>query len=267
MNKIFAVANQKGGVGKTTTTINLAASIALADRRVLVVDLDPQSNLTSGVGMKEQVSPGATIYEALASTKTPDVNDFILETEVSGLSLLPADRNLTGAQIELLGRKGRERLLQPILQQASESFDYILIDTPPSLGILTLNALVAAEAVLIPLQPEYFALEGVAELTGTIDRVQQSLNASLEISGVLLTMMNKQFNLAKQVESDVRGFFGDKVFKTTIPRNVKLAEAPSHGLPAMLYDVNSTGALAYVDLAREFLKRHRPRRRGEIAGG
>jgi len=267
MKKIFAVANQKGGVGKTTTTINLAASIALADRRVLVVDLDPQSNLTSGLGMKGKAGPGATVYEALASKKTPDVKDFILETNVSGLSLFPADRNLTGATIDLVERKGREKVLQPIVQQASDLFDYILIDTPPSLGLLTLNALVAAEAVLVPLQPEFFALEGVAELTGTIDRVQQAFNANLEISGVLLTMMNNQLNLARQVENDVRGHFGDKVFKTTIPRNVKLSEAPSHGLPAMLYDVNSKGALAYVDLAREFLKRHRPPRRGEIAGG
>ena len=252
-NKIFAVANQKGGVGKTTTAINLAASLALADRTVLIVDMDPQANLTSGIGLKGGATEAGTIYEALTADAVPDIGAFVVPTEVDGLSLLPANRDLTGAEIELVSMPRRESRLRPLLAQARDRFDYVFIDTPPSLGLLTLNALVAADAVLIPLTCEYFALEGLAELTATLQRVQAQLNPDLEIAGVLLTMADRRTNLGQQVAGEVRAFFREKVFETMIPRNVRLGEAPSHGLPAMLYDVKCRGAVAYVTLAREFL--------------
>ena len=254
MNKhVFAVANQKGGVGKTTTTINLAASLSLGDRTVLMVDMDPQANLTSGIGRKGDFAAAGTIYDAITVDPAPDIATYIVSTGVSGLSLLPADRNLTGAEIELVSLERRETRLRPLLQQVRDRFDYIFIDTPPSLGLLTINALVAAEAMLIPLTCEYFALEGLAELTTTLRRVQGSLNPELEIAGVLLTMADCRTNLGQQVAREVRDFFGDKVFETMIPRNVRLGEAPSHGLPAILYDVKSKGAEAYLSLAREFI--------------
>ena len=256
--RIFAVTNQKGGVGKTTTTINLAASLAIADRTVLIVDMDPQANLTSGIGRKGNASPAGTIYDALTAEPTPGVDPFIVPTGVTGLSLLPADRDLTGAEVELVSLAHRETRLRPLLGQARDRFDYIFIDTPPSLGVLTLNALVAAEAVLIPLTCEYFALEGLAELTATLQRVQARLNPELDIAGVLLTMADQRTNLGQQVAAEVRGFFREKVFETMIPRNVRLGEAPSHGLPAILYDVKSKGAEAYLALAREFLAATRP---------
>ena len=257
VKKIFVVANQKGGVGKTTTTINLAASVALADRKVLVVDMDAQGNLTSGVGLKGAVPAGRTIYDALTAGE-PDVGQFIVPTAVSGLSLLPADRNLAGAEVELVNLPNRESRLRPLLRQAHDRFDYIFIDTPPSLGLLTLNALVAAEAVLIPLTCEYFALEGLAELTSTLRRVQADLNPDLVIAGVVLTMTDLRTNLGQQVAGDVRDFFREKVFETIIPRNVRLGEAPSYGVPVILYDVKSKGASAYLSLAREFLRRASP---------
>ena len=251
--KILAITNQKGGVGKTTTAINLAASLALADRTVLIVDMDPQANLTSGIGFKGKAFRGGTIYEALMAETTPNVRRFIVPTGVTGLSLLPADRNLIGAEVELVSLSQRESRLRPLLRQARDRYDHIFIDTPPSLGLLTLNALVAAEAVLIPLTCEYFALEGLAELTATLQRVQAALNPDLEVAGVLLTMADRRTNLGQQVAGEVRAFFREKVFETMIPRNVRLGEAPSHGLPAILYDVKSKGAEAYLALAREFL--------------
>jgi chromosome partitioning protein len=256
MAHVVAVANQKGGVGKTTTTINLAASLALADRRVLLVDVDPQSNLTSGVGQRGKASAAGTIYQAL-TTPSPalDCRKFIVSTAVDRMQLVPADRNLTGAEIELVTLDRREERLRMLLNTVRDEYDYILIDCPPSLGLLTLNALVAANAVLIPLHCEYFALEGLADLVGTMRRVRAAFNPSLDIEGVLLTMFDERTNLGQQVASDVRQFFKEKVFRTVIPRNVRLGEAPSHGMPVILYDVKSRGAEAYLALAREVLER------------
>ena len=256
MARIVAVANQKGGVGKTTTTINLAASLALADQRVLLVDVDPQGNLTSGVGRKDQATPAGTIYNALTTEEpTTDARPFVIPAGVDGMGLIPADRNLTGAEIELVTLSGREERLRVLLTSIRDDFDYIFIDCPPSLGLLTLNALVAADAVLIPLHCEYFALEGLADLVGTMRRVRAALNPGLDIDGVLLTMFDERTNLGQQVATDVRQFFKEKVFRTVIPRNVRLGEAPSHGVPVILYDVKSRGAEAYLALAREMLAR------------
>jgi chromosome partitioning protein len=252
--RIVAVANQKGGVGKTTTAINVATSLALTGRRVLLVDMDPQGNLTSGVGRKGERAPGGTSYEALLTEGDP--LSFVIDTQVAGLSLVPADRNLTGAEIELVSVAQREHRLRRVLQPLRAHFDEIFIDCPPSLGLLTLNALVAADAVLIPLHCEYFALEGLADLVGTMRRVRGALNPSLDIEGVLLTMYDDRTNLGQLVARDVREFFKEKVFNTIIPRNVRLGEAPSHGIPAVLYDAKSRGAAAYVALAEELLARH-----------
>jgi chromosome partitioning protein len=256
MARIVAIANQKGGVGKTTTTINLAASLALADRSVLLIDVDPQGNLTSGVGQKGKATAAGTIYQALTSDEpSSDLRPFVVPTGINRVLLVPADRNLTGAEIELVTLTRREERLRTLLEPMREQFDYIFIDCPPSLGLLTLNALVAADAVLIPLHCEYFALEGLADLVGTMRRVRAALNPALDIEGVLLTMFDERTNLGQQVANEVRQFFKEKVFRTVIPRNVRLGEAPSHGMPVTLYDAKSRGAEAYLALAREVLER------------
>ena len=255
MARVIAITNQKGGVGKTTTTINLAASLAVADRRVLLIDMDPQANLTSGVGLRGRASTGPTIYTALTAEGEFDLAPLVIPTGIAHLSAVPSDRSLTGAEVELVSLPHRESRLRRLLDPLRGRFDHIFIDCPPSLGLLTLNALVAADAVLIPLHCEYFALEGLADLVATLKRVRAALNPALDIEGVLLTMHDERTNLGQQVARDVREFFKEKVFQTAIPRNVRLAEAPSHGMPVLLYDVKSRGASAYVTLAKEFIAR------------
>ena len=254
MKRILAIANQKGGVGKTTTAVNLAASLANQDRRVLVVDLDPQANCTSGLGFaKGTVAEG--IYEALSGERP--IRELLQLTEVPNLWLVPATRDLSGAEVELVSVERREWRLKDALGPVADQFEYVIIDCPPSLGLLTLNALVAATAVVIPMQCEYYALEGLSLLVETIEQVKASLNPALEIEGILLTMVDQRMNLTQQVADEVRAHFAGKVYQTTIPRNVRLSEAPSHGKPILLYDQRSTGCLSYQALAEELLHRAR----------
>jgi chromosome partitioning protein len=254
MGRVIAVANQKGGVGKTTTAVNLAASLAAAEKRVLLVDVDPQGNASSGLGHVRVEEAGPSVYDLLVG-QAP-LEDVIRKTELPHLDLIPAGADLAGAEIELVPVANRELQLRPPLRRAAETYDYVLIDTPPSLGLLTLNALCAADAVLVPLQCEYYALEGLSALTRTIQLVGESLNRGLEIEGIVLCMVDSRQNLTEQVAGEVRGHFGAKVFGTTVPRNVRLSEAPSFGKPILLYDIASKGAKSYLDLARELLGRH-----------
>ena len=253
MAKILAIANQKGGVGKTTTAVNLAASLAIAERRTLLIDADPQGNATSGVGI-EKGADGPTLYDVIidgasvADVARPDA-------ELPFLHVVPANQDLVGAELELVGRDRREELLRDALDKVKSSYDYILIDCPPSLGLVTLNVLTAADGVLIPIQCEYYALEGISQLLNTIRLVQQNFNPDFQIDGVLLTMFDARLNLSKQVVSEAKDYFGPKVFKTLIPRNVRLAEAPSFGKPILLYDIKSVGAKSYLSVAQELMRR------------
>jgi chromosome partitioning protein len=250
MTKIVALANQKGGVGKTTTAINLGASVAACERRVLLVDLDPQANATSGIGVTEA---DPSMYDVLIENMP--LREIIRPTEIPTLFLAPSSVDLVGAEVELRDAIGREYFLKRVLEAVAADYDYILIDSPPSLGLLTVNGLTAANSVLVPLQAEYFALEGVSQLLATIDRVKSAVNPSLDVEGIVLTMYDERMNLARQVSEEVRSHFGEKVYKTVIPRNVRLSEAPSFGKPIILYDIRSRGSEAYVNLAREFIQR------------
>ena len=250
MGICLAIVNQKGGVGKSTTAVNLGACLAEAGKRVLLVDIDPQGNATSGVGVEKRQLDGC-MYDVLIEGR--DIEEVILPTEVSGLEVAPATLELAGAEIELVSAMSREYRLKGSLDGVKDNYDYILIDAPPSLGLLTINALSAANATLVPIQCEYYALEGVSQLVSTVSLVKEHLNPNLEIAGVLMTMYDARTNLSQQVVEEVKRFFGEKVFQTIIPRNVRLSEAPSHGQPIILYDPQCRGAQAYRDLAREVM--------------
>jgi chromosome partitioning protein len=254
MSKTIAIANQKGGVGKTTTAINLSASLASTGKRILLIDIDPQGNATNGFGF-EQNKLEKTIYEVLIGKE--EIEDAILQTEIPNLSLLPANINLVGAEIELVNFVGREKILKQRIAPIKNQYDFIIIDCPPSLGLLTVNALTCADSVLIPVQCEYYALEGLSKLLNTIHMVRKALNPELGIEGVLLTMFDSRLRLSNQVAAEIWKLFGDKAFKTVINRNVRLSEAPSHGKPIILYDPSSVGCKNYLDLAKEILKNNK----------
>jgi chromosome partitioning protein len=254
MSLVLAIVNQKGGVGKTTTAVNLAASLAAQEKRVLVVDLDPQGNATSGLGIAREQGERPTIYHALLGES--DIRSAILPTEVPNLFVVPASPDLVGAELELVTAEAREHRLREAISSVRDNYDYVFIDCPPSLGLLTINALTAADRVLVPLQCEYYALEGLGSLLRTIELVRGNLNRMLQLEGVVLTMFDARNNLARQVMKDVQGHLPGQVYETVIPRNVRLSEAPSHGRPALLYDIESKGAQSYLQLATEMQKRH-----------
>ncbi|MGE5548154.1 MAG: ParA family protein [Solirubrobacterales bacterium] len=256
--RIIAIANQKGGVGKTTTAINLATAMAATRKKVLIVDLDPQGNASTGLGI-DRNARDINSYHVLIGEA--ELGEAVLKTAIPGLDVVPSGIDLSGAEIELVDMERRETRLAEALASKVADYDYVLIDCPPSLNLLTLNALVAAHSVMVPLQCEFFALEGVSHLVKTIDMVKAAFNPGLELQGIVLTMFDKRNNLSDMVAADVRGFFGDKVYKTVIPRNVRISEAPSHGKPVLLYDVKCAGAEAYIHLASEVLKREKVRAR------
>jgi chromosome partitioning protein len=253
MSHVIAIANQKGGVGKTTTAINLGAALAVAEKRTLVVDIDPQGNATSGLGVSSRVAK-PTIYDVLIGN-SPISSAVIKSVHFPHLDIIPSTRDLVGAEIELVSAMGRESILRTALTTIRETYDFILIDCPPSLGLLTLNTLTASDSVLIPIQCEFYALEGLSQLLNTVRLVQRSLNRGLEIEGVLLTMFDRRLHLSRQVAAEAREYFGPKVYRAAIPRNVRLAEAPSFGKPIVLYDVLSSGAKAYLAVANELISR------------